>query len=357
MEISGFLLKITPNGTYKIPLEKEELFNTMYSKDSTLSGTLIAEKTYQIADGIILYKTFEEDEKEFSLIYEGDFEPFTDEEDIEENALRSTTAVSEPNFDSFPIYSTEKKTFFGKLIQNIFGTPKTWTIEFGSSRRIKSTFYSYDYIFYSEIGVKAWTDKKNWIGWSKTESDELRIGWRGVLLETKIPDTYLNSLKTMQEIRQFPPQYMDLPGSKYKINTSTLIIPNFDADGFEKAAAKGLKEGINFLKNKYGGPQTDLEKAQALLIASRTHIYTYIKNDDVTKYKIESYTQIFASQVKFMITINPYSLPGFSSWSDGMKWIDAIKGTSNMVYPTLKEGEVYACGRFGDCWRGMKIKR
>ena len=358
LEIGNEIIKVTPNGTYKFPVEKEALLKEILCQDPEIKGELLSEDIYEVADGILLYDTYKDDTENLEVIDEGDITEYPDSyfgDDEDESSVLIVKSSSGPNYDSFPVYSNTRKTFAGKLIQNIFQTSVTPTIKFSSKRRLRGQFYHYNWWVYTETGVSGWTDKKNWIGWSKTASDELRVGWRGVVLETKIPDYYAQSLKGMNDIRQNPVTYMKLPGyNTGSMKTITVYNPNASGSDIIKYAKMGAKPLFNFLK-KYLTQPTELEKAQALMITTRTHIYTIILNEERIKYNTKSYTHVFANQAKFAVSLDLCNIPGFSSWKDAGKWANVVKETTKMAYPTLKGGEVYCAGRFGNVWKGLKI--
>lgn len=358
LEVAGEIIKVTPNGTYKYAIDKEEIFNQLFSNDPQIRGNLVQENLYQVAEGIVLYDTYKDDTMNLEIIEEGDTteypDSYFDDNENEESESVSLKSASNPDYDSFPTYSNTRKTFFGRLIQNIFQTSVTPIIKFSSKRRIKGKFYAYNWLVYSETGVSGWTEKKNWLGWSKTASDELRVGWRGVVLETKIKDHYDESLKGMSGIQQNTAVNLKMPGFSGELKTITLFNPYADGDEILKQAGKGVKPLLLLLK-KYLTHPTELEKADAILVSTRTHLYTIILNEEKIKYNTKSYTHVFANQAKFAVSLDLANIPRFNNWSDAGKWAKAVKETTNMNYPTLKSGEVYICGRFGDVWKGMKI--
>lgn len=59
--LNDTIFKITPNGTYKYPKNKELIFNQLFDADSLLMGTLISENFYKITDGIYRYDSFKDE--------------------------------------------------------------------------------------------------------------------------------------------------------------------------------------------------------------------------------------------------------------------------------------------------------
>lgn len=257
-------------------------------------------------------------------------------------------------------FTADRTTWLGKIIQNMFGATKEFAKYYPHTdkRRVKGSFYFYNYVAYAEIGVQGWTDKKNWLGWSKTASDELRVGWNNVVLVTKIPDNYSKSMAAMNNLSTSvsPVQYMDVPGTMNKVNLKTMVIPNFDATKFDQVLTIGAKSAFDWLKSLSSQNQTDWERAEAALVVSRTHIYTFFRNQEVRKVGEESYTHVFASQVKFMISLNLSSFPqSVSSCANVL--LDVVKNSSKLAYPTLANGDVFVAAKFNPYWQGMRIKK
>ncbi|MDH6309737.1 hypothetical protein M2451_002079 [Dysgonomonas sp. PFB1-18] len=358
LEVLDEVIKITPEGTYKYPKDKEKEFLQLMASENIIRKDSVGEKVYELAPDILLIDTYQENVDDIVLVDEGECYEI-ENLDIDLNNWYSTPSLSKPapigpDYDSFQTFSDKRKTWAGKIIQNIFQTSVTPTVNFSKDRRIRGKFYHYNWFVYTETGVSGWTDKKNWIGWSKTNADELRIGWRGVVLETKLRDNFSESIQGMQTIRQFPPVKLLVPGASGELSIIPVYNPDISGSEIVKYAKYGVKPLYNFLKGWLTEPN-QLEKAQAVLVTNRTHMYTIILDEEVIKYNEDKYTHVFANQVKFAISLNLIDVPGFSSWSDAGRWANSIKETSKMNYPTLKAGEVYTCGRFGNVWRGLKI--
>ena len=274
--------------------------------------------------------------------------------------LRASNSVSAPDINSFTTFSADKHTYVGKMIQNLIGSTKEHTIEFSSSRRIRGTFYFYNYGVYAEIGVTGWTDKKNWIGWSKTESDELRVGWTRVVLKQTLPNNYSQMMKTLNDPLYLPPQYMYVNGQL--INVATLVVPSFTPTFKDKFFAYGGKAVFDYLKDdKFKRPQSELEKAEAYIIASQSEVYYVFDSKPVVKYNTKSYTHVFSqSWGSFEFGYNSQSgvfLNGINqnNYNNINSWLSAIDQVMKSSRPTLVSGEVYICGRFSSNWRGIKI--
>lgn len=77
-----------------------------------------------------------------------------------------------------------KGTFVGKLWDSIWGFSKSVRNYYDSKYRMDAKFYSLDFGFYSEAGIKTKTPKKGWTGiWHKKEVDEIRCGFEVLVLK------------------------------------------------------------------------------------------------------------------------------------------------------------------------------
>ena len=349
--VNDTIYQITPKGTYFYHKTKKSDFKKGIAVDSV--GKMIGDKLYLITPDVYRYDTFGEEEGNGNVEYYGSTESSN-------NQVFLRSYGTNPDYNSFPYFNADRQTIVGKLIQNLIGAKKDFTVyyEHTDKRRVRGSFYSYNYAVYAECGAQGWTDLKNWIGWSKTPADELRVGWHNVLMITKIPDVYKNQLKNMKNLSNaaLTPQYMDIPGSMYKVNVQTLIIPNFNATDFDRALKLGAPEVINLLKSWTNYSQVNTDPNLIYLITTNTHLITYIPNQDVIKYNCEEYTHVFESQVKFFITLNLLNLP--NTMAEYASTLTSIIGNSAaQAYPTLADGEVHVAARFGTEWQGMKIKK
>jgi hypothetical protein len=351
--VENMIYKITPNGTYYFEKNKRGEFDALYEKDSFIKGEPVGDKLYLIASGIYRYDTFHKEESEINYV-----EQNSEIGDVITKS-GSHTGVN-PNLDAMDWFTADRTTLLGKIVQNLFGSTKEFAKYYPHTdkRRVKGSFYFYNYVAYAEIGAQGWTDKKNWIGWSKTEADDLRVGWRNVVLVTKIPDTYRNTMNTMTNLSRSVSsvQYMDVPGTMHKVNMKTMVIPDFNTTEFEKALNNGAVQVFNWLKSQCSQNQTDWEQAEAALVISRTHLFTVFRDQDVRKLYCKSYTHVFASQAKFMISVNLASFP--QTIADYKQLlVNIVKNSSDMAYPTLANGDMYVAAKFGDYWQGMRINK
>lgn len=369
VEVGSEIIRITPQGTYKFNAEYEDEFNDLMANGNELLGIPVDSICSKINDHIVRYRTFEQDSDVYSLESLGDetLYPdslFGDDEEEEELALTlSTRSANEPNYNSFPTFAADRKTRVGKFIQSIIGATKTHSVNFSKNRRVRGSFYFYNYGIYSEIGVKGWTDKKNWIGWSKKTCDELRVGWNHVILKATYPDYFKSTMQNIRSMAYIPPQPTLINNKTY--NAATIIIPFIDVELNEKIVAEGAKGVFDYIKKNYDKkhPLSQMDKIEAFLVATRTEVLFVTAAESVIKYNSKYYCHVFDKQwMDFTIgwsnkggvffqtpSLNPNTIAEIGSWAD------AAITTFNQKRNKLDSGEVYICARFGDVWKGMKI--
>lgn len=349
--INDTVYKITTNGTYYYPLNKRDEFENLFQRNPFMIGTSLSGRLYKISDDIYRYDTF------------------ADKREFEENKSNETSTINaspnrvcygaNPDYSVFITQDVTHENVLHLIAKNLFGKHFEPTENFSrNKRRVRGTFYDYNYIIKHQVGVKAWTDKKNWIGWSKTEADEIRIGWEDVLLVTKIPDNYSVSMGKINNLLESKDEYFYYPGTNARVNTRTFVISDIEQTKLKKLLDKGAKAVFEWLKERYKLSMTpsQWDNIQAAMIVSRTHIYQVIKNEDVTKFKIEEFNRTFAKQITVGIELNQNSFSG-SFPAVAVNIIKGVvKGTTSQVYPTAIGGKVHIAARFGNEWRGMNIE-
>lgn len=231
----------------------------------------------------------------------------------------------------------------GKLRQGLFGNDKYYDVKFNKKRRVKGRLYSYHYVVYSESEVSGLVEKKNWIGWSKTQADELRIGWNNIILAANVDDPSL---------RGIPKQTIPIVGSIHPAEIPSIgrgnLIDIYIADVEERDLIRVAGEGIKIaLKSLRPGNKPTV---QAAAIATRSKIYLIILNDIRKNYNIKSMTHVFSTNFNIYVTISPTSLPS-GVWG----WAKTLSKTLSQSSFKLQGGEAIICGRLGNDWKGMRI--
>lgn len=229
LQVDSTIYKVTKYGTFMIPANKLIKLNSIISlwnsktiisqnktsrtqgNNSTLSVfspyedlnlTQIEQGFYSIESDIYLYDSYgytngnepnfyDNDESESSTNSENLLANFTSDP-VNYTSVWSNTNQSNGGYNgvtntllsnedyiynNLETYSFGAKTWAGKFFESIRGRDEIHTVNFNNDNRIRVNFYDASYIIYSALGVSVKLQKKNWIGWSKTNADELRIGW------------------------------------------------------------------------------------------------------------------------------------------------------------------------------------
>ncbi|MCM1297057.1 MAG: hypothetical protein NC311_16075 [Muribaculaceae bacterium] len=365
MEVSNKIVKITADGTFIVPKENEQnLIDLIDSKpDFDKIRSECKNKMCTLDGNITFYNTFEQNPQDYSLISEGNYTdmPENNYEELNDADYPQTrSSVPEPKFEDFANFSADRKTVIGKLIQNLIGSSKAHTLNYNSKRRLKGSFYFYNYGVYSEIGVKGWTDKKNWIGWSKTANDEMRVGWRKVLLELPATKEFKDGVSKNKARVYYSPKKM-LVGGKYYY-AAQLIDVNLTSDFIKKVAENGIDQVKTYIRQNFRlDANANLDKAEAFILANSDKVYMIAPDGDVVKCGEKSYCHTFTEEwMKIDADLEWCNVDGFKINGEKYAVVAFAKFIYNIIkqeHPSLVSGNVYVCARFDSTWRGMNIKK
>lgn len=362
LAVRDTVYRITSDGTFSYPVGMESEFESFLEDYTLEEGTEVAENYYSFNIGsnrdAMLFRTYKEDE-----LIDCSGGGISSDEDLDS----SPTEIPEPKESSFPLYYCDRKTDFGHWFQKWFGTTKTITINFNEKRRVRGSLYYYNYIVYKESGVKGWTDKKTWIGWHKTDADELRVGWRKIVLRRKTPEELKSKFNTMKEDSFFGYSDASLNGRSAKINAVYLHSPSeqlmstFFAFGF-KAIMSYVKK---MDKNKNLGLNQEIV-GDGVAVATPEYVYFFPADHTTIKFNEDYYCHFFSKEwmipsIGYDFAGNGFILGGAnisnnSSWKSIFKAIGKIVSSST-DYIEVVNGESMICARFGTEWRGMRIHK
>lgn len=337
LQVNDTIYKINHNGTYFFPKEKETQFRNVYKMDSL--GILVGDKLYKLSDGIYRYKTFPDS------ILEEEIDLPDDSWNTEDISTRAS--VSEPNYNSFPKFNADRHTWLGGIRQGLFGNDKYYNVKFNKKRRVRGRLYAYHYVVYSESGVTGMMQKKNFIRWTKTKADELRIGWKNIILVTKIDDPSLKGIpkQSIPIVGGITPAQIPSIG---KGNLLDLYVAEVEMKDILNVVGEGLKIFLKRGNSAIGSGRKPT--VHAVSLATRSQVYLIILDDVRKTYDEKSITHVFSSKFNIYVTINPEKLP-----SNIISWAKAVSKTLSQNSFKMRGGEAIICGRLGNDWRGMKI--
>lgn len=336
LQVNDTIYKINHNGTYFFAKESYDNFTDIYKKDSL--GILVEENLYKLSEGIYRYKTF--------------LDTATDEETVElenENDDEETTRsfVDIPNYYNLPRFNADRHTWLGGIRQGLFGNDKYYNVKFSNKRRVRGRLYAYHYVVYSEAGVTGMMQKKNWIGWSKTQADELRIGWKNIILVANVDDPSLKGIPKQAKPIVGSITQVEIP-SIGKGNLLDLYIADVELKDVLDVVGEGIKMALNKGNSAIGSGRKPT--IQAVTLATRSKIHLVIFDNMRREYGVKSMTGVFSSRFNLFVTFNLNKLP-----SSGVGWAKTLSKTLSQESFKLKSGEAIICGRLDNNWKGMRI--
>lgn len=342
IEVDGFIYKVDEYGTFYGPSEKLEEIDSIISKldnskVSILPGEKVADKLYQVSDDIYLYDSFNYNEPD---------EIGNSTEIIEIPDASVSSGGSTSPYGDIVTYKFEAKTLAGKAIENLFGRSRAHNREFNSNRRIRVNFYNVNYVVYSAIGVNVKYQKKNWIGWSKTECSEMRWGWDGFEYSFKLPHPM--PISGPAPVRT---QYTYVPGVKaklaftanfgnYRCSTSINLVEKLD---------QRLLKWWSLLEKRYAPDAVEMRKNQLKQFREifRDSVTVDVDRYEEIKYNCESVSKVF-------------------DWGTCETSIDFISGSSWVLQPGLKNNALsfdvdkalfYGIAKCNGRYKGVRIKK
>lgn len=347
IEVEGTIYKITEYGTFICSIHKYDYLNAIiekYENNENVQESVIEGYLYKIEDGILRYDTFGETEKntiEYNAYMEDDSNPASDrvsriEEEIETKVIK------------------DRHTIVGGFIQDTFGFSASYEREFSSSRRVKVKFSSPNFVLFSYINAKVKFQKKNWIGWSETNCEQLVLGWDGINYSFKSPfskptpivtDPLSNNPSWHAKIKvpASNKEYfaLDLPEFNFVVIEDKFVLNyDFDLRIREKDLSKAYKAAFNWLKRKANAGQ----ETQFAAIPNQTELLVgpeeFIERNQSEISKTFDYT-IGVITFKF----NPNTTVGISNF-------DVKPLSFSMKYASIY-GKAYNDGR----WLGLRIEK
>lgn len=364
IKIDATIYKISPRGTYYYPESKQAYFEENYERFEKEDGIQIDSCTYQLGNGILRYNTFEiaetinYEDVDLPDEIEGDTTIDNNDEAIANLTNTSTTSTLIINWDKYPTYNADAKTWVGKIWQKLFGRNKAYTYKLSKKRRLRAKFYYYNYIFYSEIGALGEMQKKNWIGWSGTNADELFVGWHNIVL--------YSDYKVKPNVSLYPKnpkpivvesRYKEIPGFNKKGYVVSIFGLDLTQSQINSIIGMSSLQLFNWLKSQLkNGEKLSRSQFETLMFYTPTKVITIIPDDGYSDTGIKKYRKVFASDFHILVSFNPANIPSTSS--EWLKWAQSIYENSiELPRPELKYGEVRVAGRVGDTWGAVRIKK
>ena len=333
IQVENTIYRITPYGTFVYIADKEDRANEIIN--SFYNGKIVDEVEkdnylFEIEDGVLRYDTYQE-MKDNTI-------------EINDNSIVCQPQKANSNEQDVDVYTiVNKHTIVGSFLQNTFGYTASYTRYFSSKRRMKVSFSSPNFVLFSYISISVKMQKKNWIGWSGINAEELILGWDGMTYKFNNPVPIPENAKPQNTWRFYNPNWtayeMNPPKSK---NTYIAFhLDNYQFNLTSKEVAKGYKLAFNYLK----GLLDPRVPTDYLAIITDPYEMTISREDTSKK-----------NQEKLVHTFD-YSIGMFKfSWN-----MNGSIGVNNFpVQPmsfTLKNASIFGMAKFGDEWKGIRIEK
>ncbi|ASZ10207.1 hypothetical protein CK934_04035 [Chitinophaga sp. MD30] len=343
VQVENTIYKVTPYGTFMIEEQAyPEFIEVLDAKplpdDLVLVGDVfyrnnIGDNIYDIQPGVKLIDTYEAATSDLEDVLQ-----------IDNYAVTYTpTWQYRPDadawiYDNLPTVRFGGKTWLGKLFESIRGREEIYTDNFESKRRVRVNFYNASWGVYSAVGLSVKMQKKNWIGWSGTEAQELRMGWDAL-------EYYIGSLPSAPPppitAQFFNP--VDLPKITKDYVEVDLLGYGFTFDR-NATIQKGIKKIHELLPSVPGlkpkGERTVNYAYKVWADFGRTAISIVQDRDEQVGYNVESLSKVF-------------------DWSVGIKASWSFTGTPTLGYGPLKftisRASVFGIARYNNIWKGARI--
>lgn len=361
IEIEGKVYKISETGTYCFDSSMEEEFYESYAEFEESEGELVDTLTYLLADGVIRYATFYNDESE--TYYADDYYDEEDDdsddsdddskEDLEDSIqvvnTRAPVIVSTlQNVDYFkyPRYCSDAKTVVGKLFQSLFGRNKAFNYKFTNKKRMSSKFFYYDYLFWSSIGITTKMQKKTFLSWKQTNAEEIYAGWGDIITKTELKGNILE-YPTKAKAMTFKSMETNKYTGKGEEVAYVFGLTVTDQD-LQKIIGNGLKSILTLIKTKTGA---DVSTSRKLHLAGPTSYYTvYLAGGSKIKNN-SKLSVIFYKDLSVGVSFDALNLS--SSWAT---WVKSIAKTTYQLPNTkLVSGDVRTAVMYDDKIGAMSI--
>lgn len=374
--VDDVVYRITPYGTLYTPVDNYEAMEDVVEEFNMDQLSLYdainyelydnpiehEDGLYEVAPGVMLYDTYEivKTKEELSAGTAG----------IQQDVVKTVAVSNIQNEDvnagiysSLPVIKYGKHTFLGKIWSGIFGgaNNEVYTAKFSDNRRIKVSLYNRNYIFRKVLGLKVLTQKKNWIGWSGTNADEIRLGWDGISFTMEDKITPANPWDALQKALEpyRPNSYQN--SVDWNPNTSSSPIKyEIDLLGYDISLdlTKGFQQGVKLLydqakrlnknvpKNQQSAVSTWLnsQRRQAVVIAGPQELV--FNNKEEINVEVAHFTDMIVS---------------FSMSGGKVNWqktaVNSVNSTMNASKIVMQYASIYGVARFGNTWKGAYIEK
>jgi hypothetical protein len=238
------------------------------------------------------------------------------------------------------VHTIHRKTVVGKFLQDVFGFSASYDREFNSKRRVKLKFQSPNYLLFSYIRVEVEMQKKNWIGWSETDCEELRLGWDGIHYKFNNPIP-MNSMIKPTKLNPNSWLYGSLQPPASKKTYLTIYISDFEFSFTSKEVAKIFKVGFDWVRKQLSAPNKSSDIA---ILTNPNEIF--VSEEHFSKSNGSSIAKTFDFSVGLFVfkwnMNSPVDVGNFSLKSMGFD---------------IKTASIYGMAKYDGRWLGVRIEK
>lgn len=364
IQIGDSIYKISSKGTYVYHVSRSDYFIEHFDTLENNSGTLINDNLYQLSGDIKRYATFDNREDMFleldkfiqgDLSITDDSDPIIGDlpEDGEENLLpnegkQGWDFSNEIDWSQLPLYNTEDISGLDKLWQTLFGCDRGYFYRVSDKRRVKVKLYYYNYIFWASTGAYVVLQKKNWIGWSGTETSKIMLKWNNIVFRSVYSNKPNENMYKENQPAYIGTIYDVIPGFTYKGYISSYVGIKLTNEQLERLKTLSAKLIFSWLQNQFGvAPPSH---TNVIMLYANDEVITIIPDGWRSGFNKEKVEVNFAKSWGFTISVDFLNLP--ASWYEFALCING----STLNYPELVSANIKGAAYLNDgTWGGVRL--
>ena len=339
--VSDTVYKVSPKGTYYFHKDLMSTFERQYGEFESMEGVELPNGSFQLAEGICRYPSFDGEES----FYESD-----DEVVLEDGIDGSLTKSSyiEYRFEDtidwsrYPRYNNDKHSFFGKIMQSLVGVNRSFHFYYSNKERFSPKFYYYNYLFFQSSGIEAKMERKKGLFWREEKAAEMFIGWKNIVYKMTISGSVPPAVKNTKPKAFSSTEVIPWTGGKGK---ASYVFGIDISDAFLYQLGKDLSNKsfsllASQIKSATGHTVSD---SKIIKIFTDSKVVFVLNDGGDYSSNVSSLNHPFYCNKRFGFDgINLNSVP--SEW---YVWINSIvKGTKATPSVSLVSGEVRAACKY-----------
>jgi len=197
-------------------------------------------------------------------------------------------------------------------------------------------------VVYSGIGLNVKYQKKNWIGWSKTDCEELRWGWEGLIYSYKL--NYNMPSTGPAPVRK---EYGYVPGiSNKKAFTINIMDHEINID-YNKVLKEIIKNTWKWLENNLAAEAVEMRKQE---LSQFREIFP-----DKVKVVVNRYEEVKKNCDSFSKVFDWGTCEVSINFLNGSSFTDIVGLENNAMSFDVEKISVYGIAKNGNRYKGIAI--